>query len=111
MIRRSTSSSPVPVSSRTTAEASAGSPATPAIMAPSADSDGANTRYGRSKSVSSEVSGSSRPSRMPPRPCSTASRPSPSIANGRAPSCQSGPANSSSAGYSACGGSPVSPTW
>ena len=72
---------------------------------------GANSLSGKSRSVSSDVSGSSRPSRMPPRPCRTASRPSPSIANGRAPSCHSGPANSSSAGNRACGGSPASPTW
>ena len=86
-----------------------GRPPGPTIDVPSADSTGANSVIGRSRSVSSEVSGSSTPSRMLPRPCTTARRPSPSTANGRAPSCHSGPANSSSAGYSACGGSPGQP--
>ena len=48
---------------------------------------------------------------MPPWPCSTASRPSPSAAYGRPPSCHNGSANSSSAGYSAWAGSPTRPTW
>ena len=58
---------------------------------PSADRSKANSANGVSRSLSSNDSGSRMPSLAGPAPCATARRPSPSSANGRAPSCQSGP--------------------
>ena len=91
------------MSTRTTLSGTVGPPAVMATLWPDAESQGENAWYGRSKSVSCPVCGSSTPSREGPLPWLTARRPSPSTANGYVPSCHSGAANSSSRGHSACG--------
>src|SRR5215469_14955694 len=110
--RRSTSNSErTRPSVRTTPNGVAGPPAVATTVVPEAVSpEKPNARSAPSSSPASASfpeAGSRYPSRIAPIPCSTASVPSPSTTNGRAPSCHAGPANSSSRGHSGRGVAPA----